>query len=182
MKSEMMKKWIIICACLLLSWSVLGTNYCFAEEWKRVGERCVRNCDDQPTRSNYTRSSTSQKRVTVREQITHGRVITNSGEREKVRGRVVPTIDEKGNPTTVYVPPGYRGKYYSGISREGKPAMPVKNPLYDSSDAEDERPRSDWQVPKRGERPAEGNWQLPAFKGEKVSNDGWQLPFGGRRR
>lgn len=68
MMREMIKKWLILCNCILLILFAFGSNFCFAEEWTRVGERCIQNCDDQPVRSQNTRGRTSQGQVKVQEQ------------------------------------------------------------------------------------------------------------------
>jgi hypothetical protein len=76
MKRGMIKKWTTLCSGVLLILVVFGINICFAEEWTRVGERCIQNCDDQPTRSNNTRDRTSQGQVKEQKQAKEQKQVT----------------------------------------------------------------------------------------------------------
>ena len=70
MKIGTTRNWMILCGFALLSISVVVVNFSFAEEWIRVGERCIRNCDDQQATSQNTRGQTSQGQVNVQEKVT----------------------------------------------------------------------------------------------------------------
>jgi hypothetical protein len=53
----------------LIIFSVYDVNFCLAEEWTRVGERCIQNCDDQPVRAQNARGRPSQGQVKAQEQV-----------------------------------------------------------------------------------------------------------------
>ena len=69
MKIDKIRIWVALCGCALLIFSVFDVNLCLAEEWKRVGERCIQNCNDQPVRSQNIKGRTSQGQVKVQEQV-----------------------------------------------------------------------------------------------------------------
>ncbi len=68
MKVDTIRNLLISCGLALLIFSVFDVNFCLAEEWTRVGERCIQNCDDQPMKSQNTRGRTSQRQDKVTEQ------------------------------------------------------------------------------------------------------------------
>jgi hypothetical protein len=68
MKIGTTRNWVVLCGFALLIFSVADVNFSLAEEWIRVGERCIRNCDDQPVTSQNTRGQTSKGHVKVQEQ------------------------------------------------------------------------------------------------------------------
>lgn len=70
MKLDTIRNWVVLCGFTLLIIFVINVNFCLAEEWKRVGERCIQNCNDQPVRSQNTREQTSQGQVKVQEKVT----------------------------------------------------------------------------------------------------------------
>jgi len=68
MKVDIIRNWVILWGLALLILSVFDVNICLAEEWTRVGERCIQNCDDRPVKSQNTRGRTSHGQVKVTEQ------------------------------------------------------------------------------------------------------------------
>ena len=68
MKIDTIRNLVVLCGFALLIFSVYDVNFCLAEEWTRVGERCIQNCDDQPVKSQNARGRTSQGQVKVQEQ------------------------------------------------------------------------------------------------------------------
>jgi hypothetical protein len=68
MKIDTIRNLVVLCGFALFMFSVFDVNFCLAEEWTRVGERCIKNCDDQPAKSQNTRGRTSQGQVKVQEQ------------------------------------------------------------------------------------------------------------------
>lgn len=69
MKVDAIRNWVILCGVALIIFSVFDVNFCLAEEWTRVSERCIQNCDDQPVRSQNIKGRTSQGQVKVQEQV-----------------------------------------------------------------------------------------------------------------
>ncbi len=67
MKIDTIRNWVVLCGFALAIISVFDVNFCVAEEWIRVGERCIQNCDDQPVRAQNEGGRTSQGQVKVRE-------------------------------------------------------------------------------------------------------------------
>ncbi len=67
MKIGTTRNWMV-CGFALLIFFAADVNFSPAEEWIRVGERCIRNCDDQPVKSQNTRGQASQGQVKLQEQ------------------------------------------------------------------------------------------------------------------
>ena len=68
MKIDTIRNWVVLCGFALLIFSVYDVNFCLAEEWTRVSERCIQNCDDQPVRAQNKKGQTSQGQVKIQEQ------------------------------------------------------------------------------------------------------------------